>query len=187
MKTEKPKKKPSPAKISYGKSKSSFKAKPPFGRSSDRSDRRSPDRRRDYSRSDEERVSHKIICAECGKEDTVPFIPTSNKPVLCKDCFGQDDRRDTRGRDSRGRDNRGRDNRGYDSRPPRPHRDFDRPDHTSKKLDEINKKLDTILALLALLEIDEIDELDALNAINEIDETDELDAIDETVETDETD
>ncbi len=183
MKKETTNKKLSPAKISYGKTKSSFRAKPPYGRSSGRSDDRSPDRRRDFSRSDEERVSHKIICAECGKEDTVPFKPTTNKPVLCSNCFGKSDRGDRGDR----RDSRGRDNRGFDSRPPRPSRDFDRPDANAKRFDEINKKLDTILALLALLEIDDIDELDALDALNEIDEIDEIDEVDETVETDETD
>jgi|SRR5579871_2359258 len=35
--------------------------------------------------------SHKapveIICANCGKTDTVNFKPRGDKPVLCSDCF----------------------------------------------------------------------------------------------------
>jgi CxxC-x17-CxxC domain-containing protein len=29
----------------------------------------------------------KIKCAECGKEDEVPFKPRDNSTVLCKECF----------------------------------------------------------------------------------------------------
>lgn len=28
-----------------------------------------------------------ITCSNCGKQDTVPFKPTGDKPVLCRDCF----------------------------------------------------------------------------------------------------
>lgn len=27
------------------------------------------------------------ICAGCGKETTVPFKPSGDKPVYCKDCY----------------------------------------------------------------------------------------------------
>jgi CxxC-x17-CxxC domain-containing protein len=30
---------------------------------------------------------HTIVCAECGKEDQVPFVPRNDKPVYCSDCF----------------------------------------------------------------------------------------------------
>ena len=33
------------------------------------------------------RTMTKIICAKCGKEDEVPFVPKEGTPVLCKDCF----------------------------------------------------------------------------------------------------
>lgn len=36
-----------------------------------------------------ERQSFKITCANCGKEDTVPFEPRGDRPVLCRDCFRQ--------------------------------------------------------------------------------------------------
>jgi len=36
-----------------------------------------------------ERVLHKAICAECNKECEVPFRPTGDRPVYCKDCFSK--------------------------------------------------------------------------------------------------
>ena len=38
-----------------------------------------------YSRS--ERQMYPATCATCGKETTVPFQPTGDKPVYCRDCF----------------------------------------------------------------------------------------------------
>jgi len=35
------------------------------------------------------REMHTIVCAECGKEDQVPFLPRNDKPVYCRDCFEQ--------------------------------------------------------------------------------------------------
>jgi CxxC-x17-CxxC domain-containing protein len=34
-----------------------------------------------------EKVEHPVVCAECGAETTVPFIPRNGKPVYCSDCF----------------------------------------------------------------------------------------------------
>ena len=28
-----------------------------------------------------------IVCASCGKEATVPFVPRLDRPVYCNDCF----------------------------------------------------------------------------------------------------
>ena len=33
------------------------------------------------------REMHKAICAECKKECEVPFKPSGDKPVYCRDCF----------------------------------------------------------------------------------------------------
>ncbi|HEX6121757.1 MAG TPA: zinc-ribbon domain containing protein [Ktedonobacterales bacterium] len=33
------------------------------------------------------REMHTITCAECGKEDQVPFLPRNDKPVYCSECF----------------------------------------------------------------------------------------------------
>ena len=34
-----------------------------------------------------DRESFPITCSNCGKEDTVPFKPSGDRPVLCRDCF----------------------------------------------------------------------------------------------------
>lgn len=36
-----------------------------------------------------ERVLHKAICADCNKECEVPFKPSGDRPVYCKDCFSK--------------------------------------------------------------------------------------------------
>ncbi|KKS32427.1 MAG: hypothetical protein UU93_C0007G0032 [Candidatus Amesbacteria bacterium GW2011_GWA2_42_12] len=33
------------------------------------------------------RQDYPITCSNCGKQDTVPFEPKGDKPVLCRDCF----------------------------------------------------------------------------------------------------
>jgi CxxC-x17-CxxC domain-containing protein len=30
---------------------------------------------------------HTAICAECGVETQVPFRPSGDRPVYCRDCF----------------------------------------------------------------------------------------------------
>ena len=37
--------------------------------------------------SDRPREMHKIKCSSCGKEAEVPFKPTGDRPVYCKECF----------------------------------------------------------------------------------------------------
>ena len=37
-----------------------------------------------------QRQSFPITCSKCGKQDTVPFQPRGDRPVLCRDCFKQD-------------------------------------------------------------------------------------------------
>ena len=34
-----------------------------------------------------EREMHPAVCAQCGKDTTVPFRPRGDKPVYCSDCF----------------------------------------------------------------------------------------------------
>jgi len=34
-----------------------------------------------------QREMHLINCAQCGKEDHVPFRPRGDRPVYCSDCF----------------------------------------------------------------------------------------------------
>jgi len=36
-----------------------------------------------------ERVLHKAVCADCKKECEVPFKPSGDRPVYCKECFSK--------------------------------------------------------------------------------------------------
>ncbi|MFB5631889.1 MAG: CxxC-x17-CxxC domain-containing protein [Nitrosopumilus sp.] len=127
-----------------------------------RNERREPRRddrresRRDDRFSRKRKESAFVTCADCGTECEVPFVPKTDRPVYCSDCFKQnkpqdneyekfsrDDRRESR-RDDRGsrysRDDRResrRDDRGSRySRDDRRESGRDKP----RKLDKISKK-----------------------------------------------
>jgi CxxC-x17-CxxC domain-containing protein len=36
-----------------------------------------------------ERTMTQVVCANCGKDTEVPFVPRGDKPVYCSDCFSQ--------------------------------------------------------------------------------------------------
>lgn len=36
-----------------------------------------------------EREMHPAVCAQCGKETEVPFLPRGDRPVYCSDCYRQ--------------------------------------------------------------------------------------------------
>ena len=40
------------------------------------------------------REMHTVVCAECGKDATVPFQPRGDRPVYCSDCFSKRPRTD---------------------------------------------------------------------------------------------
>ena len=42
-----------------------------------------------YGRSSDRapREMHSVTCSQCGKPAEVPFVPSSDKPVYCSDCF----------------------------------------------------------------------------------------------------
>ncbi|MCH1548909.1 MAG: hypothetical protein L7R67_01720, partial [Nitrosopumilus sp.] len=63
------------------------------------------DRGSRYSR-DNDREDTTVTCADCNVECTVPFVPRSNKPVYCSDCFRQY-KPDDSGSDRPSRDDRG--------------------------------------------------------------------------------
>jgi len=33
------------------------------------------------------REMHKATCADCGQETEVPFVPSGNRPVYCRECY----------------------------------------------------------------------------------------------------
>lgn len=45
------------------------------------------DRGGGFSRSREDRPMFSATCAECGQDTMVPFEPTGDRPVYCRDCF----------------------------------------------------------------------------------------------------
>ena len=44
---------------------------------------------RDGGNSQGSREMHPVVCAECGKDTTVPFQPRGDRPVYCSDCFNK--------------------------------------------------------------------------------------------------
>ena len=35
------------------------------------------------------RELHKTTCSDCGQETEVPFKPSGDRPVYCRDCFAK--------------------------------------------------------------------------------------------------
>lgn len=50
-----------------------------------------PQRQRDGGQDNNfrERVLHKAVCADCGNECEVPFKPSQDRPVYCRNCFSK--------------------------------------------------------------------------------------------------
>ena len=44
------------------------------------------------------REMHSVVCAECGKDATVPFKPRGDRPVYCSDCYSKQGGRSTTSR-----------------------------------------------------------------------------------------
>ena len=76
----------------------------------------SNDKNSRYSRDNRNRESATVTCADCGTECEIPFVPKTDRPVYCSDCFRlnkpQNSGTDRYPRDDRGsrysRDNRRR-------------------------------------------------------------------------------
>jgi CxxC-x17-CxxC domain-containing protein len=87
---------------------------------------------------------HTTICSECGKSCEVPFRPTGDKPVYCRDCFTA---HDTPSND--------RFDKKFDRKPKR---DFSSNDRSERPVsqnigsgDELKKQLEGINAKLEIL------------------------------------
>ena len=63
-------------------------------RSFDNSKRRDNNRDNDFHK---EKSFTRVICSKCSKECEIPFKPTDNRPVFCKECFSKNDRKDSFG------------------------------------------------------------------------------------------
>lgn len=42
-----------------------------------------------YGQDRGERTLHKAVCADCGNECEVPFRPSQDRPVYCRECFSK--------------------------------------------------------------------------------------------------
>ena len=78
----------------------------------DRGSRSRDDRESRYSRNDrgsrsrdDRKESATVTCADCGTECEIPFVPKTNRPVYCSDCFRQNKPQDSAG-DRYSRDDR---------------------------------------------------------------------------------
>ena len=116
-----------------------YKTKYSDGKTDGRNARRENESYRSYRNSgdnrhsrDGDRESTTVTCSDCGNQCTVPFVPRSNKPVYCSDCFRQhkpdDSRNDRYSRDDRGSRNSRDDRYSKYSRDDRGSRDNDRED-----------------------------------------------------------
>ena len=45
------------------------------------------DRRYNMNFDKSPREMHKAVCAECKKDTEVPFKPSGDRPVYCRECF----------------------------------------------------------------------------------------------------
>ena len=94
---------------------------------------------RSFGRDRGPRTMHDAICSKCGANCQVPFEPTGEKPVYCRDCFQPEERNDRGGF----RPQRSFGERTFDRKP----REESRVNFQDmeNKLNEINNKLDAIL------------------------------------------
>ncbi len=92
---------------------------------------------------------HSAICSSCGKTCEVPFKPSGDKPVYCRDCFAG--RQAMGGERSNRPDPRG-ENRFESNRSDRPAPRFNAPaggnDDVKRQLESINYKLDKLITAL---------------------------------------
>ncbi len=147
----------------FRKDKPSFGGKPKFaggkkfggpGRGHDRGHGRS-------ERPGEDRELFKATCSSCSKSCEVPFRPSGDKPVFCRECFANKDQGGDRfsGRgESRGNDYRKDAGRPREERPVR-HEEVRAPrdsgnDDLKRQLVNLESKIDYILELLAIREIE---------------------------------
>ncbi|MDA2918361.1 hypothetical protein MYX76_02500 [Desulfobacterota bacterium AH_259_B03_O07] len=93
---------------------------------------------------------HSAKCSACGKNCEVPFRPSGEKPVYCKDCFKGEGDDNSRGfRDGGRRDFGGRDSKprfGY--KPSYQHDGGKSTENYKAQFEQLNSKLDRILKAL---------------------------------------
>lgn len=118
---------------------------------------------------------HSAVCADCGKNCEVPFRPNGERPVFCKDCFG--DKREAPRGDAPRRDERPRsfEKREYSPQAPvqrpQPQVEDKRIDELSRKVELIHKKLDTVMEMIegmALAKGNEIKQVELAKTVKKV-------------------
>ncbi|MDP3970618.1 MAG: hypothetical protein Q8P90_02870 [bacterium] len=95
----------------------------------------------------DDKPMYPAVCAECNQNCQVPFKPTGNKPVLCRDCFSNEQPGGGRGGNDRSRGgDRRNDRRGSDRS--RGSMSDGRSEHYELEFEKLNNKLDKILRRL---------------------------------------
>lgn len=147
----------------FRKGNASFGGKPKFGggkkfggpgRGHDRGHGRS-------ERPGEDRELFKATCSSCNKSCEVPFRPSGDKPVFCRECFANKDQSNDRSSErSESRGEYRRDARPQREERPVRHEEVRAPrdngnDDIKRQLVNLESKLDYILELLAIRAIEE--------------------------------
>lgn len=147
----------------FRKGNASFDGKPKFGggkkfggpgRGHDRGHGRS-------ERPGEDRELFKATCSSCNKSCEVPFRPSGDKPVFCRECFANKDQSNDRSSErGEGRGEYRRDARPQREERPARHEEVRAPrdngnEDIKRQLVNLESKLDYILELLAIRSIEE--------------------------------
>jgi CxxC-x17-CxxC domain-containing protein len=118
---------------------------------------------------------HKAICSHCGKSCEVPFFPSGDKPVFCRDCFNRTrDSVNPQGQPSKFSNHGPR--QSYGDRQSAPRRDFAKPEFKSsqgpvnddikKYFSEISTKLDRLINNIERLSVTKV-QSDVVSEVSE--------------------
>ena len=93
---------------------------------------------------DREVVMHDAVCDDCKKDCQIPFKPSSDKPVYCKDCFNKRGGPARRDDSAPRRDFNARPQNDFNSAPAR----VGGNDDIKKQLESMNVKLDRLISAI---------------------------------------
>jgi len=135
--------------------------KPRFGGGGDRGGFR-PSFKRDNREEGGDREMFDATCASCGKACQVPFRPSGDRPIFCKECFARengDERGGDRGprRDFGGRDRRDAPRTDVVRRDDAPRGGNDpRVDDLKRNIEQISAKLDKLVDLVGSMALSKV-------------------------------
>ncbi len=117
---------------------------------------------RGFNRDSRPITMHKAVCASCGKTCDIPFKPTGEKPVYCRDCFAgrmamggdRSKRRDPRKNSFSNRDVPNRDSR-FGNRDNFPRDNFSNSKNNNedikRDIEQLNDKVDKLAYTISKL------------------------------------